>query len=77
MGGRGRVAGPRRGWDLASLDLWPEIVRSPVVFALGAMRELQDHGADAGSRDQVDLVAAAGSVPTAFPALPTRVNPGR
>ncbi len=65
------------GWDLASLDLWPEIVRSPVVFALGAMRELQDHGADAGSRDQVDLVAAAGSVPTAVPALPTRVNPGR
>ena len=64
------------GWDPVSLDLWPEIVRSPVVFALGALRELQDHGADAGSRDQVDLIAAAGSVPTAFPALPTRVNLG-
>ena len=33
------------GWDLDSLHLWPEIVRSPVVFALGALRELQDHGA--------------------------------
>jgi len=62
------------GWDLDSLDLWPEIVRSPVVFALGALRELQDHGADAGSRDEVDLIAAAGSVPTPFPALPARVN---
>jgi hypothetical protein len=35
-------------WDLDSLDLWPEIVRSPVVLALGALRELQDHGTDVG-----------------------------
>jgi len=62
------------GWDPVSVDLWPEIVRSPVVFALGALRELQDHGADAGPRDKVDLVAAAGSVPTPFPALPAQVN---
>ena len=62
------------GWDLDSLDLWPEIVRSPVVFALGALRELQDHGADVGSRDEVDLVAAAGSVPKPFPGLPVQVN---
>ena len=62
------------GWDLDSLDLWPEIVRSPVVFALGALRELQDHGADVGPRDEVDLVAAAGSVPTPFPGLPVQVN---
>jgi len=50
---RAVAAGPLvrvAGWDLDSLDLWPEIVRSPVVFALGALRELQDHGADAGSR---------------------------
>ena len=64
------------GWDPVSLDLWPEIVRSPVVFALGALRELQDHGADVGSRDEVDLIAAAGSVPTPFPALPAQVNLG-
>jgi hypothetical protein len=50
------------GWDLDSLDLWPEIVRSPVVFALGALRELQDHEVDVGPREQVDLVAAANSV---------------
>ena len=64
------------GWDPVSLDLWPEIVRTPVVFALGALRELQDHGADVGSRDELDLIAAAGSVPTPFPALPAQVNLG-
>jgi hypothetical protein len=62
------------GWDLDSLDLRPEIVRSPVVFALGALRELQDHGADVGPRDEVDLVAAAGSVTAPFPGLPVQVN---
>ena len=64
------------GWDSVSVDQWPEIVRSPVVFALGALRELQDHGADVGPRDEVDLIAAAGSVPTPFPALPAQVNLG-
>jgi hypothetical protein len=63
------------GWDLDRLDLWAEIVRYPVVFALGALRELQDHGADVGYREQIDVVAAAGSVRTAFPALPTWVTP--
>lgn len=62
------------GWDPVSLDAWPEIVRTPVVFALGALRELQDHGADVGPRDEVVLVAAAGWVPTPFPALPAQVN---
>jgi hypothetical protein len=58
------------GWDPVSLDLWPEIVRTPVVFALGALRELQGHGADAGSRDEgghrpapaLSLVAAGGAM---------------
>jgi hypothetical protein len=62
------------GWDTVSLAQWPEIVRSPVVFALGALRELQDHGADVCTRDEVDLIAAAGSVPTPFPALPAQVD---
>jgi len=62
------------GRDLDRLDLWPEIVRIPVVFALGAMRELQDHGADVGPRDEGDLVVAAGSVTAPFPGLPAQVN---
>ena len=44
------------------------------MFALGALRELEDHGADVGPREEVDLVAAAGSVPTPFPGLPAQVN---
>ena len=61
-------------WDPVGLDAWPEIVRAPVVFALGVLRELQDHGADVGPRDEVVLVPAAGWVPTPFPALPAQVN---
>ena len=65
------------GWTATSLGRWPENIRCPVVFALGALRELQDHGADTGSPGQVDLAAAAaGPVPAEFPALPTRVNLG-
>ena len=62
------------GWHATSLSQWPENVRIPVVFAQGVLRELQDHGADTGSREQVDVIAAAGSVPAAFPALPVRVS---
>ena len=61
------------GWDLDSLDLWPEIVRSPVVFALGALRELQDHGADVGPRGGRPCRGGR-SVPTPFPGLPVQVN---
>jgi hypothetical protein len=64
------------GWTATSLNRWPENIRCPVVFAQGALRELRDHGADAGSPGQVDLAGRAGSVATAFPALPTRVNLG-
>jgi hypothetical protein len=62
------------GWNATSLNRWPENIRWPVVFAQGALRELRDHGADAGSPGQVDLMAAAEAAPAPFPSLPTRVN---
>ena len=62
-------------WERAGAGSWPEVVRDAVVFAAGALRELQDHCADVGLRDEVDVLAAAGSVPTAFPSLPVRVSP--
>ena len=40
------------GWDHLSLDLWPEAVRAAAAFAMGALKELQEHGADVGARDQ-------------------------
>jgi hypothetical protein len=59
------------GWDPAGLDTWPELVRDPVGFAMGALTALEEHGADVSARQQVDVIAAAGSVPAGFPSLPT------
>ena len=58
------------GWDHLSLDLWPEAVRAAAAFAMGALKELQEHGADVGARDQVDVETAAEPAPAGFPRLP-------
>ena len=47
------------GWDHLSLDLWPEAARAAAAFAMGALKELQEHGADVGAPDQVDVETAA------------------
>ena len=62
------------GWDPAGLDAWPELVRDPAVFAMGALTALEEHGADVADREQVDVITAAGLAPAGFPSLPTRVN---
>ena len=64
------------GWDPAGPDLWPEVIRGTVTFAMGALTELEQHGADVSARQQVDVIAAAGSVPAGFPSLPTQVSLG-
>ncbi len=56
------------GWDRLDLDGWPERVRATAVFAVGVLRELQEHGADVRARDQVEVEAAAESPPAGFPA---------
>jgi hypothetical protein len=65
-----RVAGS----DPASLDAWPEMVRDPVTFAMGALTALEEHGADVSDREQVEVIPAAGLAAAGFPSLPTRVN---
>jgi hypothetical protein len=67
---------PVAGWDHLSLALWPEAVRAAAAFAMGALRELQEHGADVGARDQVDVEAAAQPAPAGFPRLPAWVKAG-
>ena len=57
-------------WDHLSLDQWPEQVRATVAFAMGALRELQEHGADVGARGQVEVEPAAQSVAHGFPGPP-------
>jgi hypothetical protein len=37
------------GWDHLSLEERPETARPAVTFAVGALRELQAHGADVGA----------------------------
>ena len=63
-------------WDPAGPDLWPETARETVIFAMGALTELEQHGADVGAHQKVDVLAAAGSVPSGFPSLPTQVSLG-
>ena len=64
------------GWDPAGPDVWPEVIRGTVTFAMGALTELEQHGADVSARQRVDVIAAAGSVPAGFPSLPTQVSLG-
>ena len=76
---RAVVAGsliPVADWDHLGLGLWPEAVRAAVAFAMGALKELQEHGADVGARDQVDVETAAEQAPTGFPGLPAWVKAG-
>ena len=60
------------GCDLDSLDLWPEIVRGPVAFALGRCANSRTTVPTSVLGTRVDLVAAAGSVAAPFLGLPCR-----
>jgi hypothetical protein len=67
------------GWDHLSLEEWPEAARPTVTFAMGALKELQEHGADVGTHlhrsGLVEVDSAAEAVVTGFPSLPTAVRP--
>ncbi len=63
-------------WDPAGPDLWPETAPETVIFAMSALTELEQHGADVVARQQVDVIAAAGAAASGFPSLPAQVSPG-
>jgi hypothetical protein len=67
------------GWDHLSLEEWPEVARPTVTFAMGALKELQEHGADVGTHRHpsgpVEVESAAEAAVTGFPARPTSVRP--
>ena len=57
---------PVAAWDRQDPDGWPERIRPAVAFALSVLAELEEHGADLGAADEVDLdgdVAAAAGFP--------------
>jgi len=67
------------GWDHLSLEEWPEVARPTVAFAMGALKELQEHGADVGAHGHrsglVAVESPAAAAVTGFPALPVSVRP--
>jgi hypothetical protein len=50
---------PVATWDQKDLDDWPERTRATVAFAMGMLTELEEHGADLGAGERVELDAAA------------------
>ena len=66
-------------WDHLTAEEWPEIVRPAVAFAMGALKELQEHGADVGAyrrtSGQVKVESAVKAAVAGFPALPASVRP--
>jgi hypothetical protein len=65
------------GWDQLSLEEWPEIARPTVTFVMGALKELQEHGADVGAHRSgpVEVESATEAAVTGFPALQASVRP--
>ena len=67
------------GWDHLSLEEWPRDRPPAVAFAMGALKELQEHGADVGAHRHpsgpVEVESAAGAAVPGFPALPASVRP--
>jgi hypothetical protein len=60
-------------FDHAPALEWPEVARGPVAFAMAVLEELEQHGADLGTREQV--LADAEPVTAGFPRVPPRVAP--
>jgi hypothetical protein len=57
---------PVAAWERQDLDGWPERIRATVAFAMSVLTELEDHGAELGPAQVVDLdnaVAAAAGIP--------------
>ena len=74
---RAVVAGslvPVASWDRLAAGDWPVTVRATAAFAMGALKELQEHGADVGVRHQVDLQTAAENATAGFPGVPVTVR---
>jgi hypothetical protein len=71
---------PVAAWDNHDLGGWPEQIRPAVVFTMSMLTELEEHGADVGARDRVDLNAAARDATPGFPlhaTFPADAAPGQ
>ena len=64
---------PVAAWDRQDPDGWPERIRATVAFAISVLTELEDHGADLGPAQMIDLdddaVAATAGIPAGAPSV--------
>jgi hypothetical protein len=58
---------PVAAWPGQDLDGWPERIRPTVAFTMGVLTELEEHDADLGGHQRVDLTRAAGQVTAGIP----------
>jgi hypothetical protein len=58
---------PVAAWPGHDLDGWPERIRPAVAFAMGVLTELEEHDADLGAHDRVDLNQAASEATAGIP----------
>jgi hypothetical protein len=58
---------PVAAWPGQDLDGWPERIRPTVAFTMGVLTELEEHDADLGARQRVDLTRAAGQATAGVP----------
>lgn len=74
---------PVAAWRGHDVDGWPERIRPYVAITMRVLTELEEHGADLGARDRVDLGQAAAAEEAAggfpprltFPADPAPLVP--
>ena len=59
---------PVAAWDRQDPDGWPERIRATVAFAMSVLTELEEHGADLGPSQEIDLDDDAVAVTAGIPA---------
>jgi len=59
---------PVAAWDRQDPDGWPERIRASVAFAMSVLTELEEHGADLGPSQEIDLDDAAVTATAGIPA---------
>ena len=58
---------PIAAWDRVDPHGWPERIRASVAFAMSVLTELEEHGADLGASQVIDLDDPATTAPAGIP----------
>jgi hypothetical protein len=58
---------PVAAWDRGDPDRWPEQIRASATFAMSVLTELEEHGADLGPSQVIDLDDTDTTAPAGIP----------